>query len=65
LAATKQETEVEACLVALLSEGVVPEYETVKARIEPAPTPLCPEVPLLLPDLRVYDALLENPGVAL
>jgi hypothetical protein len=65
LAATRQETEVEACLVALLSEGVVPEYETVKARIEPAPTPLCPEVQLLLPDLRVYDALLESQGVAL
>jgi hypothetical protein len=58
LAATTMETRVEAVLVSLLAEGVVPDYDVVKARVAPAPRAPFPEVRVSMPDLKGYDALI-------
>ena len=63
LAATTMQCEVEAALEALLEAGEVPEYESVKARVVPGEALACPEVHVTMPDLGVYDALLEGEGV--
>jgi hypothetical protein len=63
LAATTLQCEVEAALSALLDAGVVPDYDTVKARVFPGEPLECPEVHVMLPDLGVYDALLEGEEV--
>ena len=52
-----------AALEALLEAGEVPEYESVKARVVPGEALACPEVHVTMPDLGVYDALLEGEGV--
>ena len=63
LAATTMQCEVEAVLGALLEAGEVPEYESVKARVVPGEGLACPEVHVTMPDLSVYDTLLEGEGV--
>ena len=63
LAATTLESAVESALSTLLEEGGVPTYEAVKARVAPTPRLACPEVQVLVPDLKVYDALLSGQEV--
>ena len=63
LAATTMQCAVEAALGALLEAGEVPEYEVVKARVVPGEALACPEVHVTMPDLGVYDSLLEGEGV--
>ena len=63
LAATTLESAVESALSTLLEEGGVPTYEAVKVRVAPTPRLACPEVQVLLPDLKVYDALLSGQEV--
>jgi hypothetical protein len=63
LAATTNESEVEASIATLLNEGVVPEYELVKTHLLPPALPRYPQVRLSAPDLRAYDALLEGQEV--
>ena len=53
---------VETALGALLEAGEVPEYEAVKARVIPGEALTCPEVHVAMPDLGVYDTLLEGEG---
>jgi hypothetical protein len=60
LAATTMECEVEAALAEMLHAGEVPEYEAVKARVVPREPLAAPEVHVGTPDLREYDALLEE-----
>lgn len=63
LAAMTMQCEVEAALTALLDAGAVPEYEVVKARVQPAEPLSAPEVHVTLPDLRAYDTLLDGEGL--
>ncbi len=63
LAATTMQCEVETALAALLDASAVPEYEVVKARVQPAAPRSAPEVHVAMPDLRVYDALLAGEEV--
>lgn len=58
LAATTMQCRVEAALASLLEAGAVPEYELVKARVQPAEPLPVPEVHVTLPDLKAYDVLL-------
>jgi hypothetical protein len=60
LAATTMECAVEAALSTLLDVGEVPEYEVVKARVQPAVPLSAPLVQVRLPDLTAYDALLSG-----
>lgn len=60
LAATTMQCEVEAALAALLEVGEIPEYEAVKAKVRPAEPSACPPVHVEVPDLGLYDALLET-----
>ena len=55
--------EVEAALAALLESGEVPEHAAVMARVGQQQPLACPEVRVVLPDLGIYDALLEAAGV--
>lgn len=63
LAATNMQCQVETALATLLEAGTVPEYERVKARVQPAEPLAAPAVHVALPDLRAYDALLGNAGM--
>ena len=63
LAATTMQCEVEAALAALLESGEVPEHAAVMARVGQQQPLACPEVRVVLPDLGIYDALLEAAGV--
>ena len=60
VSATTMQCEVEAALVALLEAGQVPEHAEVAARIGAWQRPSCPEVHVAVPDLAVYDTLLEG-----
>ena len=60
LAATTMQCEVETVLESLLESGEVPEYETVKAKAQPREPATCPDVHIPVPDLGVYDGLLET-----
>ncbi len=62
LAATTMQCEVEAALAALLGAGDVPDYERVKARVQPTELLAPPPVHVPQPDLRDYDALLSDQG---
>jgi hypothetical protein len=63
LAATTLQCAVEAVLDELLGAGELPEYDTVKARVQPtAPQPV-PPIPVRRPDLAAYDALLAGRGI--
>jgi len=62
LAATTLQCAVEAVLVELLAAGALPEYETVKARVQPTALQPAPAIPVRRPDLAAYDALLAGPG---
>ncbi len=62
LAATTMQCEVEAALEALLGAGDVPDYERVKARVQPTELLSPPPVHVPRPDLRDYDALLSDEG---
>lgn len=63
LAATTLESKVEEALSSILTDGEVPEYDTVKALAAPEdPTP-CPHVDIPEPDLSAYDRLLEHQEV--
>jgi hypothetical protein len=63
LAATTLQCAVEAVLVELLAAGALPEYETVKARVQPTALQPAPAIPVRRPDLATYDALLAGPGI--
>jgi len=60
LAAMTMQCEVEAALEALLEVGEVPEYDAVKAKVQPSEPSACPLVHVEVPDLEFYDALLED-----
>ena len=64
LAATTMECEVDAALGALLQAGEVPEFELVKARVKPTVAQPVPDVHVRMPDLAVYDSLLQRQGVS-
>ena len=64
LAATTMECEVDAALGALLQAGEVPEFELVKARVKPTVPQPVPDVHVRMPDLAVYDSLLQRQGVS-
>jgi len=59
LAASTMESDVETALELLLEDGVVPEYERVKALVSP-PKPKHPDVTIPEVDLASYDGLLEG-----
>ena len=61
LAATTMECEVEAALAALLESEELPEHEAVLGLVTPDQPLPCPQVRVVMPDLGIYDALLE-PG---
>jgi hypothetical protein len=63
LAAMTLESAVEAALGQLLAGGAVPSYERVKARVVPEAVPRCPELAIVVPDLRAYDALIGAAAV--
>jgi hypothetical protein len=61
MAAADGEEPVANALEALRTEGVVPEYETVRERVRGPRTPTgVPDVQIELPDLSVYDRLLDS-----
>ena len=55
------ECEVEAALAALLESEELPEHEAVLGLVTPDQPLPCPQVRVVMPDLGIYDALLE-PG---
>jgi hypothetical protein len=63
LAATTLQCRVEQTLEQLLSEGQVPEYETVKSLATPLERIAWPEVRIAGPDLAAYDQLLSGGGL--
>ena len=60
LSATTMQCEVEAALAALLEAEQVPEHAEVAVRVGSWRRPSCPEVRVVVPDLAVYDTLLEG-----
>lgn len=60
LAATTMECTVEAALSRSLEDNQVPEYERVKAQVQPAAPLPAPEVHVTPPDLAAYDVLLSG-----
>jgi hypothetical protein len=66
LAARDGEPAVESALEALRTAGIVPEYETVRARVRGPRTPGgVPDVEIEKPDFASYDRLLGSYGAAL
>lgn len=62
LAASTMESDVDAALGKLLSDGKLPDYAAVKAVVQPE-RPAIPDVQIPPPDLGVYDGLLQQAGV--
>ena len=60
LAATTMECEVEAGLKALLASDELPEHDAVVALVTPKHPLPCPQVRVVMPDLGIYDALLQE-----
>ena len=60
LAAMTMQCEVEAALKALLASDELPEHDAVLARVTPNHPLPCPQVRVVMPDLGIYDALLEE-----
>ena len=58
LAASTMETEVDAALSVLLSEGLVPRFDRVQELVRPV-RPEVPDIPVLAVDLGAYDQLLS------
>jgi hypothetical protein len=60
LAAMTMQCEVEAALKSLLASDELPEHDAVLARVTPKHPLPCPQVRVVMPDLGIYDALLEE-----
>ena len=61
LAATSMESSVDMALREMLAEGVMPDYRSVRERVNPVADPEPPEVTVAAPELKSYDELLAKP----